>query len=286
MSVVAKPDYRVERRSTGGIDIVVPRQLVTPNVWNGRHWRVKHNMTVAWQQAITVALRTSRYNQPVEQRRVRVTVYRGVPSLRNFIKDDDNLRFAVKPLLDALKRLGLIFDDRREWTEHGTPLQHKTGDGRYWTRITIEPLGDPVDDTPTDIDAAIAAAAPGSLEARFWPKVDRAGGIEACWPWTGATSQKTSARYGIIRDEHGRKGKVLLAHRVALFLLTGAMPSHLDACHACDNPICCNPTHLFWGTHRENMRDYAAKYGRVAVEKRPLPPRPILDQLAATEIPA
>lgn len=119
------------------------------------------------------------------------------------------------------------------------------------------------------------------LEVRFWEKVDRSGGPDACWPWLGGC---TTRRYGSAVYRYGqiRAGapsrRVLLAHRVALIFATGEAPPELDACHRCDNTLCCNnERHLFWGTHRENMRDYAAKYGRLGVGKTaPLAPRPTL----------
>lgn len=111
--------------------------------------------------------------------------------------------------------------------------------------------------------------------------MDRSGGPDACWPWTGYVGKNrgTGRGYGQIRDDYmaqGGTGKLLKTHRLALKLWTKRDEPAMDACHTCDNSVCCNPTHLFWGTHRENMRDYIVKYGRIAVEKRPLPPRPKL----------
>jgi len=51
------------------------------------------------------------------------------------------------------------------------------------------------------------------------------------------------------------------ANRVAYFLEYGIDPGNLCVLHTCDNPICCNPKHLFLGTHQDNMQD-AARKGR------------------------
>lgn len=84
--------------------------------------------------------------------------------------------------------------------------------------------------------------------ARFWSKVDKRGPDE-CWLWTGL----------VFVGGYGRLGEHK-AHRIAAVLCLALDPaSELIVCHRCDNPPCCNPAHLFLGTHADNMRDKAAK---------------------------
>lgn len=135
----------------------VPRELKSPNCWQGRHWRFKHRESQDWEKQIWVVLaqRTGAKNyvevlacmNAIQPRRVcqekrRVIVTRFVPCKRNFIRDDDNLRFAVKPLLDALKRLGLIYNDSRRWIDLPVPTQDVSPDGRWRTVIEITKVND------------------------------------------------------------------------------------------------------------------------------------------------
>lgn len=55
-------------------------------------------------------------------------------------------------------------------------------------------------------------------------------------------------------------GKPYSVHRVSAHLyLDMPIDSELCACHTCDNPRCFRPSHLFIGTHQENMEDYYNK---------------------------
>lgn len=77
-----------------------------------------------------------------------------------------------------------------------------------------------------------------------------------CIEWTGHT---VGGGYGQVRHN----GKDAYAHRVAFERAFGAIPKGMFVLHKCDNRPCCNPDHLFLGTHADNMRDKVKK-GRSA----------------------
>jgi len=89
-----------------------------------------------------------------------------------------------------------------------------------------------------------AAAARGRHGDPVYPsRIDRSGGPEACWPWTGH-------------------------RRVLAEYLGRPIDEDKEACHSCDNPACCNPAHLFEATHADNIADMNAK-GRNVWQRHP-----------------
>jgi DNA-binding transcriptional regulator YiaG len=73
-----------------------------------------------------------------------------------------------------------------------------------------------------------------------------------CWIWTGVTA---NGGYGWI----GRLSVREYAHRLSSIYTGGPLPSRMCVLHACDNPPCVRPGHLFRGTQADNMRDMNAK---------------------------
>jgi hypothetical protein len=95
---------------------------------------------------------------------------------------------------------------------------------------------------------------------RFWSKV-RVAGEDECWLWQAAPDDKG---YGAFKY----KGHMHKAHRLALGFFERVRRDR-DVLHSCDTPACCNPAHLFQGTHSDNMKDCAAK-GRLNSQQRKL----------------
>jgi len=72
-----------------------------------------------------------------------------------------------------------------------------------------------------------------------------------CWEYQGGKHKDGYGLFFLGWKSH-------LAHRVSFELFKGPL-GDLQALHSCDNPPCCNPRHLFAGTHQDNMKDRDAK---------------------------
>lgn len=84
-------------------------------------------------------------------------------------------------------------------------------------------------------------------KARFWEKI-AVGKPDECWPWKGA------------KKRHGAqtkwKGLNIGPHALAYALNGGSFERGPITRHVgCRNPMCCNPSHLAAGTHKDNSDD-------------------------------
>lgn len=75
-----------------------------------------------------------------------------------------------------------------------------------------------------------------------------------CWIWIRKANTGKN-QYGTFTY----KRKLILAHRAAWIIYRGEIPNGLFVLHSCDVSYCCNPNHLFLGTHQENMLDMHKK---------------------------
>lgn len=90
------------------------------------------------------------------------------------------------------------------------------------------------------------------MEARFWPKVDRSSGPDACWNWIACLRKDGYGQIGNVGTGTGGVKRLIVegmprvprAHRVAYELVRGPIPDGLTIDHLCRNRGCVNPYHL------------------------------------------
>ncbi len=83
-------------------------------------------------------------------------------------------------------------------------------------------------------------------EKRLWKNIDKRSNSE-CWNW----KRGKSLGYGELNVNQRPTG----THRLAWISINGKIKNGLHVLHKCNNPSCCNPSHLYLGTNVENARD-------------------------------
>ena len=88
---------------------------------------------------------------------------------------------------------------------------------------------------------------------RFWSKIQVLD-EDSCWPWLGG---KTKDGYGLFSICRLNEDKKYYVHRISLSIKDNNQ--QVVCRHSCDNPTCCNPHHLSWGTHQDNSDDMVSR---------------------------
>lgn len=73
---------------------------------------------------------------------------------------------------------------------------------------------------------------------------------DRCWEWQRLKNPKG---YGLL--SWTRPGQSRIAHRFVYEQMVGPVPPGKVVRHTCDNPPCCNPSHLVLGTKGDNQQD-------------------------------
>jgi len=76
--------------------------------------------------------------------------------------------------------------------------------------------------------------------------------VTKCWIWLGNQNVQGYGKFT-------KNKKTLAAHRYSYESFVENIPEGKFVLHKCDVRLCCNPKHLFLGSHADNVRDMHAK---------------------------
>jgi len=79
-----------------------------------------------------------------------------------------------------------------------------------------------------------------------WKKINKKENDD-CWEWVGALSNNGYGAFVLNQ-------KTYSSHRIVYELIYGSISSGYCILHKCNNPSCCNPSHLYLGTHADNSK--------------------------------
>lgn len=78
-----------------------------------------------------------------------------------------------------------------------------------------------------------------------------------CW---ACDTAEGGGKYPRVKIDRGNFGSDRMSvHRLSYEHFNGPIPDGMLVCHKCDNPLCCNPDHLFLGDHKDNAVDASQK---------------------------
>jgi hypothetical protein len=116
--------------------LTIPRVPLSPNKLLGKHWSAKAKERTLWMNEIIYGkvegIPQLSHRWAKEKVKVIITIH----NARQY--DRDNAWGACKPILDAMKALGLIVDDRAAWCELEVRQEKSTRKDKR-TEIYVEP---------------------------------------------------------------------------------------------------------------------------------------------------
>lgn len=97
---------------------------------------------------------------------------------------------------------------------------------------------------------------------RFWEQVDKSGGPDACWLWTGTALKSGYAQIAI-------DGTRWYVHNLAYFLTYGMKASAWNV-RRCGKRLCCNAAHMYDGTPKDTGRHRTERWLAGRAEQKTL----------------